>query len=143
MAVLSAFQGDRDSRDFMNGCHGVIGSCCLRCKCYGDLWVFDVASSTWSPINASNAPIHRYRQSLVRDDRDGSLYLFGGESYRPYMYHNAINKLVLSGAQHSDVRHSSKASSQSSSTTRQSLEASNGAGTHRALDWLTHAAQLV
>lgn len=71
--------------------------CTPGCKCYGDTWVFDTAASEWSVLNATDAPIHRYRQSLVLNEADGSLYLFGGESYKPYMYHNAVNKLVLSG----------------------------------------------
>ena len=67
------------------------------CKCYGDTWIFDTAGGEWIAANASDAPIHRYRQSLVLDAASGAVYLFGGESYQPYMYHNAVNKLVLSG----------------------------------------------
>lgn len=74
------------------------GAICIPgCKCYGDTWVFDVKQSQWTSINASDAPIHRYRQSLVLNQQDRALYLFGGESYRPYMYHNAVDKLELSG----------------------------------------------
>ena len=32
----------------------------------------------------------------MRDPASGALYLFGGESYKPYMYHNAIDQLTLS-----------------------------------------------
>ena len=74
--------------------------CCVvvpGCKCYGDTWIFDTTANEWSAANASDAPIHRYRQSLVLDAATGAVYLFGGESYSPYMYHNAVNKLVLSG----------------------------------------------
>jgi len=71
------------------------GALCIPgCKCYGDTWLFE-PQGRWRLLNASNPPIHRYRQSLVLDEADGSLYLFGGESYRPYMYHNAIDRLVL------------------------------------------------
>ena len=74
------------------------GALCIPgCKCHGDVWVFDLTTSQWTEINATDAPIHRYRQSLVRNEADGALWLFGGESYSPYMYHNAVNKLVLSG----------------------------------------------
>ena len=49
----------------------------------------------WAELNASDAPIHRYRQSLVVHPTEGAVYLFGGESYKPYMYHNAVNRLEL------------------------------------------------
>ena len=63
--------------------------------CYGDTWAFDADRTAWSRLNATNAPIHRYRQSLVRDAETGVVYLFGGESYKPYMYHNAVDALRL------------------------------------------------
>ena len=56
---------------------------------------FDADRAAWSRLNATNAPIHRYRQSLVRDAETGVVYLFGGESYKPYMYHNAVDALRL------------------------------------------------
>jgi hypothetical protein len=42
-------------------------------------------------------PFLRYRQALVRDASDGSFYLFGGESYKPYMYHNSLDRLQIAG----------------------------------------------
>mmetsp|Transcript_1119 Transcript_1119/g.2384 ORF Transcript_1119/g.2384 Transcript_1119/m.2384 type:complete len:379 (-) Transcript_1119:1986-3122(-) len=71
--------------------------CTPGCTCYGDVWIFDVGRSKWSVINATSPPIHRYRQNLVYNEQDRALYLFGGESYQPYMYHNAVDKLTLSG----------------------------------------------
>ena len=61
--------------------------------CYGDTWAFDADRAAWSRLNATNAPIHRYCQSLVRDAETGVVYLFGGESYKPYMYHNVADAL--------------------------------------------------
>jgi len=100
--------------------------CNPGCKCYGDTWILHTgtgtgtgtaagagagagAASSWRQLNASDAPIHRYRQSLVlaaapadpaarepgHDPQLRELYLFGGESYKPYMYHNAVNRLQL------------------------------------------------
>jgi len=83
--------------------------CVPGCKCYGDAWIFDLTTNEWSAVNFTDVdgapvtypspaiPIHRYRQSFMLNDDDGALYLFGGESYQPYMYHNAVDKLVLSG----------------------------------------------
>ena len=67
--------------------------CTPGCKCYGDSWLFDTASASWQQLNATDAPIHRYRQTLLLDRTSGDLYLFGGESYKPYMYHNAVDRL--------------------------------------------------
>ena len=69
--------------------------CVPGCTCYGDLWLWDVEAKRWAELNASDAPIHRYRQSLVVHPTEGAVYLFGGESYKPYMYHNAVNRLEL------------------------------------------------
>ena len=32
---------------------------------------------------------------MVVHGREGAIYLYGGESYQPYMYHNAVNRLEL------------------------------------------------
>ena len=69
--------------------------CVPGCKCYGDTWVFETRTNAWTQINATDAPIHRYRQNLVVHAREGAVYLYGGESYQPYMYHNAVNRLLL------------------------------------------------
>jgi len=57
------------------------------------LW--DTTAKQWSELNATDMPIHRYRQSMVVHRSEGAVYLFGGESYKPYMYHNAVNRLML------------------------------------------------
>ena len=83
--------------------------CNPGCKCYGDSWILGTGEAAgpggpaWRQLNASDAPVHRYRQSLVLappadasvDPQLRELYLFGGESYKPYMYHNAVNRLQL------------------------------------------------
>jgi len=72
------------------------GALCIPgCTCHGDTWLWDTRAKTWTELNTSDTPIHRYRQSLVVHQREGAVYLFGGESYRPYMYHNAVNRLQL------------------------------------------------
>ena len=72
------------------------GALCIPgCTCHGDSWVWDTLTSRWTELNATDAPIHRYRQNLVAHQVEGAVYLFGGESYRPYMYHNAVDKLML------------------------------------------------
>ena len=73
--------------------------CTPGCKCYGDSWLFDVASASWRQLNATAAPIHRYRQTLLLDRPSGDVFLFGGESYKPYMYHNAVDRLRIRMAQ--------------------------------------------
>eukprot|EP01043_Picozoa_sp_COSAG02_P076169 COSAG02_NODE_16048_length_1117_cov_2.406680_2_plen_71_part_01 len=37
------------------------------------------------------------RQSL--SEHNGHLYVFGGESYKPYMYHNSVSKLTVAAHQ--------------------------------------------
>jgi len=72
------------------------GALCIPgCSCYGDSWLFDTTTQSWSSLNASDAPIHRYRQNVVVHGREGAIYLYGGESYQPYMYHNAVNRMEL------------------------------------------------
>lgn len=75
------------------------GALCIPgCSCYGDTWTYDTRTTRWTALNATNAPIHRYRQNVVVHAREGAVYLFGGESYQPYMYHNAVNRLELPSA---------------------------------------------
>lgn len=72
------------------------GANCTRgCQCKGDSWVYDIAARSFSFVEVSTdaLPIARYRQSLV--DYNSKLYVFGGESYKPYMYHNSVSELSL------------------------------------------------
>jgi len=69
--------------------------CVPGCSCYNDTWVWRPESRRFSPVQVSEPPIWRYRQSLVSTANDGSFFLFGGESYKPYMYHNSVSKLKL------------------------------------------------
>ena len=63
----------------------VLSSCTGDGRCKGDTWVYDIEAAAWSYVNVleDNLPITRYRQSLV--DYNKKLYVFGGESYKPYM----------------------------------------------------------
>lgn len=71
--------------------------CAPGCKCYGDVWVWDTRQSRWAEMrNVTARPIWRYRQNFLQDPRTGYFYLYGGESYKPYMYHNAVDRLTLS-----------------------------------------------
>lgn len=70
-------------------CHG-------SCTCFGDVWEYPTATGTsavWSPKAVVHEPITRYKQTSVL--HAGSLYTFGGESYKPYMYHNSVAKIRL------------------------------------------------
>lgn len=69
--------------------------CVPGCKCHGDTWVYNISTQHWVEVRASTAPIHRYRQNLVFNRIDGGVYLFGGESYKPYMYHNSVDRLTI------------------------------------------------
>ena len=72
------------------------GANCTRgCKCKGDTWLWDLAAQKFTLVNVESGtePVPRYRQSL--SDHKGNLYVFGGESYKPYMYHNSVSKMTL------------------------------------------------
>mmetsp|Transcript_37639 Transcript_37639/g.93455 ORF Transcript_37639/g.93455 Transcript_37639/m.93455 type:complete len:318 (-) Transcript_37639:218-1171(-) len=75
------------------------GALCIPgCSCYNDTWVWSPQIKRWSEAKVPKLPIHRYRQTLVPTDEGygtflGSFLLFGGESYKPYMYHNSVQKL--------------------------------------------------
>jgi N-acetylneuraminic acid mutarotase len=43
-----------------------------------DLWSYSLATSTWSKVNAANAPAARSTAETFVDPRDGYMYLFGG-----------------------------------------------------------------
>ena len=56
--------------------------CNPGCKCYGDTWLFSATEAKWTFLNATDAPIHRYRQSRSR--RKGTSALPEGSSlHRP------------------------------------------------------------
>ena len=56
--------------------------CNPGCKCYGDTWLFSATEAKWTFLNATDAPIHRYRQSRSR--RKGTSALLEGSSlHRP------------------------------------------------------------
>uniref|UniRef100_A0A7S3Z3Y3 Uncharacterized protein n=2 Tax=Lotharella globosa TaxID=91324 RepID=A0A7S3Z3Y3_9EUKA len=63
------------------------------CKCREDTWRYDFESGSWVELKADNAPIPRYSHSMVL--RKDTLYVFGGESMKPYMYHNEIKALPV------------------------------------------------
>eukprot|EP00669_Euglena_mutabilis_P014281 TRINITY_DN9338_c0_g1_i1.p2 TRINITY_DN9338_c0_g1~~TRINITY_DN9338_c0_g1_i1.p2 ORF type:complete len:270 (+),score=48.52 TRINITY_DN9338_c0_g1_i1:597-1406(+) len=69
-------------------CHG-------GCQCTSDLWQFSRATNTWKEIKPPGPqPTNRHFHSLsVSPDR--VLYVFGGESYDPYMYFNDVWKFDL------------------------------------------------
>jgi len=71
-------------------------NCSRGCKCKGDTWLWDLAAQQFTLVQVEKGtePVPRYRQSL--SEYKGSIYVFGGESYKPYMYHNSVSKLTLS-----------------------------------------------
>lgn len=73
-------------------CHG-------SCVCYGDLWEYPVDGSTaaaWKERRVLREPTTRYKQTAVL--HNDHLYTFGGESYKPYMYHNSVSRIFLGDA---------------------------------------------
>ena len=84
------------------------GANCTRgCKCRGDTWIYNLANAKFDRVKVApdNEPITRYRQSLVAYEQ--KLFVFGGESYKPYMYHNSVSELTLE--EHADGTESSLA----------------------------------
>jgi hypothetical protein len=116
------------------------GALCIPgCTCHGDTWTFDIGTGQWTEHNATgdpDVPIHRYRQSLVLNAPEGALYLFGGESYKPYMYHNAVNRLQLPSALTAEVRaaapsgDAAAAAALGASAPTSSVAAGRGGGRH-------------
>ena len=103
------------------------GALCIPgCSCYGDTWIYKHTpggSGAWTQINATDAPIHRYRQNVVAHPSEGAVYLYGGESYQPYMYHNAVNRLKLGEPVASEMRAFAQATAG-----RHGMDATGGGG---------------
>eukprot|EP00040_Diaphanoeca_grandis_P030736 m.182396 g.182396 ORF g.182396 m.182396 type:complete len:443 (-) comp32113_c0_seq1:16-1344(-) len=66
-------------------------NCAGSCNCFGDTWLFSIHEQKWSRLEVNEEPITRYKQGAII--YQSALYTFGGESYKPYMYHNGISKL--------------------------------------------------
>lgn len=55
----------------------LFGGCVYPIECYGDLWVWDGTSSSWSPRNTLDGPEARAYAAMTAQS-DGRLVLFGG-----------------------------------------------------------------
>lgn len=66
-------------------------NCQGSCICHGDTWMFSYHSREWSKFDVGEEPITRYKQATVV--YNNGLYSYGGESYKPYMYHNSMMRL--------------------------------------------------
>ncbi len=63
------------------------------CTCKDDLWKYNFDTGAWTELRAAGAPTPRYSHSIVQIR--GKLFVFGGESMKPYMYHNEVKRLDL------------------------------------------------
>mmetsp|Transcript_3957 Transcript_3957/g.6249 ORF Transcript_3957/g.6249 Transcript_3957/m.6249 type:complete len:200 (+) Transcript_3957:79-678(+) len=63
------------------------------CSCREDTWQYDLKRNKWRQLSTGNNPTSRYSHSMVF--WNDALYVFGGESMVPYMYHNEIKSLPL------------------------------------------------
>lgn len=92
-SLLSA--QNSDGRSYLGMFGGA--NCSRGCSCKGDTWLYDPATPEGKPkfelVRVDAEPITRYRQSTV--EYQGRFYIFGGESYKPYMYHNSISELTM------------------------------------------------
>ncbi|GAB5367822.1 hypothetical protein AAMO2058_001264600 [Amorphochlora amoebiformis] len=79
--------GDRPGLYVMGGLRCPDGPC----KCRDDTWRYDFETGTWTELAADQAPIPRYSHAMVYSE--DHLYVFGGESMKPYMYHNEVKVL--------------------------------------------------
>eukprot|EP00038_Savillea_parva_P003312 m.123981 g.123981 ORF g.123981 m.123981 type:complete len:371 (-) comp11139_c3_seq1:2695-3807(-) len=78
-------------------------NCKGSCVCFGDLWRYPIRKTTtegggdgeggWVHVAVQQEPTTRYKQTGIVDGE--FLYTFGGESYKPYMYHNSVSRIQL------------------------------------------------
>lgn len=91
MALVPWWRGD-DS-DELDG-HGlaVFGGtqCNPESKLVGTLTLYSLEEQRWYFINVEEEPLHRYHHTmaLCKD----ALWIHGGETYHPHMYHNSISR---------------------------------------------------
>jgi len=85
--------GDKDDASATRAGLLVFGGvhCTPDCALSNSTDFFSLHDQRWSKIHANSPPLHRYHHSAVM--HRGSLYIFGGESYEPHMYHNAVERL--------------------------------------------------
>mmetsp|Transcript_20435 Transcript_20435/g.31946 ORF Transcript_20435/g.31946 Transcript_20435/m.31946 type:complete len:187 (-) Transcript_20435:175-735(-) len=69
--------------------------CSPVCKCFDDLWVYDLSSGQWIELKAKESkPPARYKHNTVWFG--DSLWIFGGEGYRfSQDYHNDVWKVTV------------------------------------------------
>lgn len=67
-------------------------NCQGSCTCFGDTWSYSLLDKAWKVVPVKEEPITRYKQSTVL--YNSAIYTFGGESYKPYMYHNSVTRMA-------------------------------------------------
>jgi len=65
--------------------------CNPNCSLVGETDFYSFNEQRWSTVNLRRVPLHRYHHTVV--PHMGYLWIFGGESFDPYMYHNAVERL--------------------------------------------------
>eukprot|EP00667_Euglena_gracilis_P019147 EG_transcript_20463 len=68
--------------------------CSAGCTCMDDLWRYSVLEMEWTELKVKG-PTNRHFHTGVMTSAD-VLYIFGGESYRPYKYFNDVWNINLS-----------------------------------------------
>jgi len=71
--------------------------CAPGCTCFSDTFLMDLRNSSaegyvWQELQ-SGSPASRYRHTMVSTEK--MVLMFGGESYKPYMYHNDVHMLTF------------------------------------------------
>ena len=80
--------------------------CAPGCTCNAEVWTFEVASGKWTAFEVERGmvPMQRHYHSVVLDPVRHDLYVFGGESYKPYAYLNDVWRLSLVGREPDERR---------------------------------------
>ena len=108
-------------------------ACKGTCTCFGDTWSYSLGSRKWIRLtSAGREPITRYKHSMVY--HDGRMYSYGGESYKPYMYHNSVQSLDL--AQPTAPASNSKAFTETNDSAQQVVKALLFSGAVLVLVWV-------
>eukprot|EP00928_Gymnodinium_smaydae_P025309 TRINITY_DN20203_c0_g1_i1.p1 TRINITY_DN20203_c0_g1~~TRINITY_DN20203_c0_g1_i1.p1 ORF type:complete len:489 (+),score=88.07 TRINITY_DN20203_c0_g1_i1:87-1469(+) len=87
--------GAADEKELGLGLLAVGGTRCnatqypQSCSLVADMSFYSLSAGRWLEVNVRNPRLHRYYHSCVL--HAGALWLFGGESFQPHMYHNGVD----------------------------------------------------
>jgi len=66
--------------------------CNPKCNLAESLTVYSLDNNRWYHVNVEKPPLYRYHH--VMSYAAGAVWVHGGESFAPHMYHNAISKFA-------------------------------------------------